>query len=64
LRYCIGPGRYDFFLVAAAKFRKAVSIPGDDAIERELLFREQMAKIVSTGGSQATSWSFFKTKKI
>ena len=27
LRYCIGPGRYDFFLVAAAKFRKAVSIP-------------------------------------
>jgi len=40
-----------------------MSIPGDDAIKRELLCREQMAKIGSASGSQASSWTFLKPSK-
>ncbi len=63
LRHEVGFGCYDFFLVAAAKFRKTMSIPGDDAIKRELLYREEMAKIVSASGSQPPPWTFFKPTK-
>ena len=63
MRHDVGFGCDDFFLVAAAKFRKTMSIPGDDAIKRELLYREEMPKIVSASGSQASSWTFFKPSK-
>jgi len=40
-----------------------MSIRGDNAIKRELLYREHMAKIVSARASHASSWTFLKLSR-
>jgi hypothetical protein len=41
--------------MAAPVFRKAVSIPGDAAIKRELLFREEMKPSVAAKGAHVAA---------